>query len=143
LEKVIAESFVNMLRASVTDNLQSKQFEQFRAEFRRQTALYESAKQEMAAMQEINEELKQKEQRLISQHHDLDESLKKQEERAGAVGFRDVHSQLEQTSKDTMALNELKSQTLDEISTVIQKRAFALEGKRAELEPKVRLIPKQ
>eukprot|EP00804_Cyclotella_cryptica_P017906 CCRYP_001277-RA/>CCRYP_001277-RA protein AED:0.02 eAED:0.02 QI:30/1/1/1/1/1/3/119/640 len=143
LEKVIAESLVNRLRASVTETSKSNEFEQFLAEFRRQTVLYENAKQEIAAMQETNQELMQTEQSLKRQHHDLDASQKLREEKADAVGFRDVHSQLEQTCKDTVALNDLKSQTLDEISKVIQKIVFALERRRKELEPKVHELKKE
>jgi hypothetical protein len=95
--------------------------------------MYEKAKREIEGMEEMNSELQIKKRQLI----DLDASLKLQEEKSGFAGFRDVIDRLEQTSKDTVTLNELKSQTLEEISVTIQKIALLLEGKRKELEPKV------
>ena len=106
-------------------------------ELKHQLKVYDDSQQEIDKLREDISKLKSTEGELKDQHNAILEQYHEDEEKAGVVGFRDVNEQLEQTSKQTVSLNELKSQTLDEISSMVQQIAHTLEEKKQELEPKV------
>ena len=106
-------------------------------ELKHQWKVYDDSPQEIDKLRKDISKLKSTEGELKDQHNAILDQYHEDEEKAGVVGFRDVNEQLEQTSKQTVSLNELKSQTLDEISSMIQQIAHTLEEKKQELEPKV------
>jgi seryl-tRNA synthetase len=68
------------------------------------------------------------------------DQCRKEEERGGVAGFQDIHEQLISVSKETLSMNELTSQMVDEISEMSQKIVRTLDEKEQELELKVRQI---
>ncbi len=100
----------------------------------------EASEQEIAKIQEIIAELRQTENALKNQHLDLLDQCRKEEERGGVTGFQDIHEQLIAVSKETSSMNELTSQMVDEMSEMSQKIVRTLDGKKQELELKVRQI---
>lgn len=98
---------------------------------------YEKLKNEIDSLEKELLVLENTEKILKSRHHNLEEFLNKQEEQAGILGFKDTHKQLEDASKQTTLLNALKSQTLEEISEMVQKIALSLDQKKKLLQPKV------
>ena len=100
----------------------------------------ETSKQEIAKIQESISELRETENALKTRHLGLLEQCRKEEERGGVTGFRDIHEQLIVASMETSSMNALMSQTVEEMSDMSQKIALTLDGKKQELEPKVRQI---
>jgi chromosome segregation ATPase len=140
MERALAESNLEKLRTTLeesTANEHVQELQQFHQELMNQTRIYEKAKQEVQAMHERNAELRETEQRLSKELNEVEALQNEEEEQAGVTGFRDVNAELEKASKDTMSLNERKSQTLAEISSTVQRIALVLEAKQKELEPKV------
>lgn len=110
---------------------------EFQEKLSKELKVYKESKQEIAELEQKITELKNNENGLKQQRMSLMEHFQEEEKVAGVAGFRDVNEKLEETSKQTASLNELKSQTLDEISTMVQTIADTLEDKKQELEPKV------
>eukprot|EP00970_Alexandrium_tamarense_P003363 scaffold529_cov196-Alexandrium_tamarense.AAC.59 len=114
-----------------------REFEQFQHDLAENTTLCDEAKQDIITMQNDIEYLTKEEATLKNQHYNLEEFLRQREEVAGVADFADVLGHLEATGKQTAVLNDLKAQTLEEISNMVQKIAFTLEEKKKDLEPKV------
>jgi hypothetical protein len=104
------------------------------------TEVCEASKREITKIQESLAGLRQTENALKNQHHSLLVQCRKKEERGGVAGSQDIHEQLIAASKEISSMNELTSQTVEEISDLSKKIARTLDGKKQELEPKVRQI---
>lgn len=61
----------------------------------------ETSKQEITRIQESISELRETENALKNQHFGLLEQCRKEEERGGVTGFRDIHEQLIVASMET------------------------------------------
>ena len=132
----LEESLEEICRPDGT-SMKRHEFKDFQENLANKLKRYEDSRIEIETMRRENLVKKRTEEILKSRHHNLEEFLKAEEERAGVIGFRDTNDQLEQASKQTIALNKLKSQTLEEISATVKKIAFTLEETKRELEPKV------
>ena len=64
--------------------------------------------------------------------------LKAQEKHAGLSGYREMQQRLEVTSEETAALDALKEQTLNEISSIVSGIKANFLEKQTMLAPKVR-----
>jgi intraflagellar transport protein 81 len=140
LEKSIAAAAFEKVRIAFDDQSCSEkmqELEQLRLDLKCQTKAYQEAKKEVVTMQQENTDLNETKMCLEKELNDFEASLKDQEEDAGVIGFHNVNAELEHISSDTSALNEAKSQTLVEISNVVQQIALVLATKQKELEPKV------
>ena len=110
------------------------EFALFQETVKRKLYMYHASKEEILRMQDEMVELKRSEEELKAQHSNLKDRFLQEEKRLGVTGFRDASERLEETGKQTASLNDLKTQTLDEISAMAEKIA----ARRPELEPKVR-----
>ena len=77
------------------------------------------------------------EQILKKRVDNIEEFLKQQEQTAGLEGFRDVQMKLENDSEKTSNIDDKKSQTLEEITSIISTIAMKLEGMKKKLKPMV------
>ncbi|KAL7554039.1 hypothetical protein ACHAWF_017406 [Thalassiosira exigua] len=147
IEKELLDSTNEELRDSIKGldggdgpdgtTLSRDEFAEFQEHLARKLERYDDSKEEIAKAKERILELKHAKKAIEIQRRNLHDRFREEEERAGVQGFRDASNKLEHTSKQTASLNELKSQTLDDISTVVQRIANTLEEKKQELEPKV------
>ena len=142
LERDLAQSSVEKSHAEIDVQSQRIEIDEFRADLLKQTKQYGEAKREIDSLQQTRAELSKKEQRLLEELNKLEGTMEEQEKIADVVGFRDVNAELEQTSKDTMSINELKTQTLTDMSSTVQKIVLLLESRQEELEPKIQLLKK-
>lgn len=113
-----------------------------RADLLNQTKQYEKAKREVDSLHQRAAELSQTEQRLKQDLNALEGSIQEQEALADVAGFRDVNAELKQTSRATTSINEMKTQTLTDMSSTVQKIVFLLESRQNELEPKIQQLKK-
>jgi hypothetical protein len=107
---------------------------------RQNTEVCEASKKEISAIQESVSDLRQAETELQNQHLRLLEQCRKEEERGEVTGFQDIHEHLIAASKETSSMNELMSQTLEEMSDLSQNIINTIDKKKHVLEPKLRQI---
>jgi len=98
---------------------------------------YKQATSRLAELQAESVVLQRTEQTLRGRIDNLEEFMKLQEERAGVVGFRDAQQTLEATSEQTAEIDEVKGQTLEEISAIIKSITMKVEEKKDKLKPKI------
>ena len=79
------------------------------------------------------------EQTLRKRNSRIEDFLKQQEQSAGLEGFRDTQEKLENDSEKVADVDDIKGQTLEEISALIKDMTMKLEGKKEHLKPLVRL----
>ncbi|KAL9181111.1 hypothetical protein ACHAXT_009916 [Thalassiosira profunda] len=94
-------------------------------------------KQELNNIREDILRLKQTEESLQDQLLASKDSLEEKAAQAGVVGFTEVNDTLLQSSQQTAALNDDKTNTLDDITSMVKEIADTLESKKQELEPKI------
>jgi len=78
-------------------------------------------------------------QTLKKRSHCIEEFLKEREQKAGLDGFRKVQTRLENDSEKASDVDDIKGQTLEEISALIKDTTSKVESKREKLEPLVRV----
>mmetsp|Transcript_25225 Transcript_25225/g.39030 ORF Transcript_25225/g.39030 Transcript_25225/m.39030 type:complete len:698 (+) Transcript_25225:1608-3701(+) len=98
---------------------------------------YKQATSRLAELQAESVVLQRTEQTLRGRIDNLEEFMKLQEERAGVAGFRDAQQTLEATSEQTAEIDEVKGQTLEEISAIIKSITMKVEEKKDKLKPKI------
>ncbi len=84
--------------------------------------------------------LKKTEETLSSRLSQLELDLNSREVRAGVQGYRGIQDKLGKNSEQTAQLDLEKSQTLHELSTLIQQIVNELEEKKNTIKPLVRIF---
>jgi len=128
LEEMIETSGINMSQ---------HHFQELQFSLQEKLKRYQSEREEISAIQKQLLELEGKKEELTESLQVVEGSLQQQEEKGEITGFREVHKQLSHTFQETCVLNEIKSDTLDEMSAIVNNIAVTLDGKRETLEPKV------
>lgn len=119
-------------------NLMSgEKLKQFNLERVEKVRTYKKATSRLAELRAESIVLQRTEQTLRGRVHNLEEFLKVQEERAGVTGFRDAQQTLEAASEQTAEIDEVKGDTLEEISAIIKSITMKVEEKKDKLKPKV------
>jgi hypothetical protein len=98
------------------------------------------SKSSFMALQNEIAVLKKTEETLRSRLNQLELDLNSREVRAGLQGYRGMKDKLGKSSEQTAQLDLEKSQTLNEISTIIQQIVNELEEKKSIIKPLVRLF---
>ena len=75
---------------------------------------------------------------LKSRHKNIEKFMSDQEEKANAKGFHDAKKTLEDTVENVTKIDEIKGQTLQEISEMVTKITEKLKVEREQLQPMVR-----
>ena len=114
------------------------EFKAYGTKLREKTSLYKSRKETMAVVQAESVVLNRTEQVLKGRDGRLEEFLKQQEAEAGVSGYRDAQSRLETAAEQTAALDDVKGQTLDEISDLVKAINVRLEEKKTKLKPLIK-----
>lgn len=112
-------------------------FEGLQSSLQEKIQLYETRKEEISALQQHLVELEGKKEDLAKRLNIVEQTLKQEEEKCEITGYREVSKQLGNTFQETCILNERKSDTLDEMSALVEKIAVTLDGKKETLEPMV------
>lgn len=119
-------------------NLMSgEKLKQFNLERVEKVRTYKKATSRLAELRAESIVLQRTEQTLRGRVHNLEEFLKVQEERAGVTGFRDAQQTLEAASEQTAEIDEVKGDTLEEISAIIKSITMKVEEKKDKLKPKI------
>ena len=113
--------------------------EELQSSLQEKTKLYEAEKEKISAAQQHLLELEGKKEELTKGLEAVEQTLQHEEEKGEISGYREVSKQLGNTFQETCVLNEIKSETLDEMSTIVENIAVTLDGKKQILEPIVRL----
>ena len=113
-------------------------FKAYGQALRDKTIKYKACKAELATLRAESVVLNRTEQILKGRDRNLEEFLKQEEARAGVTGFRDAQSRLEAASEQTAELDDLKGQTLDEISDLVRTITNKLEDKKVQLKPLIK-----
>ncbi len=74
---------------------------------------------------------------LYRRHSNIEEFLKKQEEKAGVKGYRETHEKILDTEKRAEEVNRLKGETLQEVSDMVTEMTSRLKRDRKKLQPMV------
>jgi intraflagellar transport protein 81 len=96
-------------------------------QLRDKTHRYKQAKEELQKIQQESVVLHRTEQILKGRDRNLEEFLRQQEAKAGVTGYRDAQSRLEMASEQTAEMDDMKGQTLDEISDLVKVRHVAMD----------------
>jgi len=112
-------------------------FEELQSSLQEKIELYETRKEEIAATQQNLLELEGKKENLTKSLRAVEQTLKQEEEKCEITGYREVSKQLGNTFQETCILNERKSDTLDEMSALVEKIALTLDEKKDTLEPMI------
>lgn len=99
-----------------------EEFKEYGVQLREKGHNYKMAKAELAALRAESVVLHRTEQILKGRDRNLEEFLKQQEKKAGVSGYRDAQSRLEMASEQTAEMDDMKGQTLDEISELVKVR---------------------
>lgn len=112
-----------------------EQFKQYSAQLREKSQKSKIAKAELAGLRSESVILHRTEQILRGRDSNLEEFLKQQEAKAGVSGFRDAQSKLEAAAEQTAEMDDMKGQTLEEISELVKKIQQNFEEKKTKLKP--------
>ena len=127
------------LRVALSKKDAEVNLEELQSSLQEKINIYEVEKEEISAAQQHLLELKGKKEELTRGLEVVEQTLQHEEEKGEISGYREVSKQLGNTFQETCVLNEIKSETLDEMSTIVENIAVTLEGKKEILEPMVRL----
>lgn len=75
-----------------------------------------------------------------SKYTQFQEFIKVQEERAGVKGYHDSQQAMSNIEKQSLTVNQVKGNTLQEISDIVEEMRKTLKEKRALLQPLVSFI---
>ncbi len=112
-------------------------FDELQSSLQKKIQHHETRKEEISALQQHLVELEGKKEDLTKRLHAVEQTLKQEEEKCEITGYREVSKQLGNTFQETCILNERKSDTLDEMSALVEQIAVTLNGKKETLEPMV------
>ena len=115
-----------------------EEFKEYGIQLRKKGHSYKIAKAELAVLREESVVLHRTEQILKGRDRNLEEFLKQQEAKAGVSGYRDAQSRLEMASEQTANMDDLKGQTLDEISELVKDINSQLDAKKTKLKPLIK-----
>jgi intraflagellar transport protein 81 len=107
-------------------------------QLREKARAYKERKEELQKIQQESVVLHRTEQILKGRDRNLDEFLKQEEAKAGVSGYRDAQSRLEMASEQTAEMDDMKGQTLDEISDLVKNINQKLEEKKTKLKPLIK-----
>ena len=127
------------LRVALSKKDAEVNLEELQSSLQEKTKLYEAEKEKISAAQQHLLELEGKKEELTKGLEAVEQTLQHEEEKGEISGYREVSKQLGNTFQETCVLNEIKSETLDEMSTIVENIAVTLDGKKQILEPMVRL----
>ncbi|GMI29563.1 hypothetical protein TeGR_g1113, partial [Tetraparma gracilis] len=114
------------------------EFKAYGQQLRDKTHRYKQAKEELQKIQQESVVLHRTEQILKGRDRNLEEFLRQQEAKAGVTGYRDAQSRLEMASEQTAEMDDMKGQTLDEISDLVKNITEKLEEKKTKLKPLIK-----
>jgi len=115
-----------------------EEFKEYGVQLREKGHQYKIAKAELAGLRSESVVLHRTEQILKGRDRNLEEFLKQQEAKAGVSGYRDAQSRLEMASEQTAEMDDMKGQTLDEISDLVKSINQKLEEKKTKLKPLIK-----
>ena len=115
-----------------------RSFVQYGAQLREKNQKFKAAKTEIATLRAESVVLHRTEQILKGRDRNLEEFLKQQEAKAGVSGYRDAQSKLEAASEQTAEMDDMKGQTLEEISELVKTIQNNLEEKKTKLKPLIK-----
>lgn len=98
----------------------------------------EEKQREISFLTEENSGLDKTIATLNERHENLDDQLRKEEEKAGVNGYHDAQEQLKRVEKDSGEVNKVKGETLQEISEIVSEMTEILKNEREKLHPMVR-----
>ena len=98
---------------------------------------YEKATKHVNALEEEVNILKKTELILKERLNNIKNVLANQEIKSGVPGFRKAQVMLEEISEQTADADEIKGQTLEEISVIINQMNSQIQHKKETLKPKV------
>lgn len=127
------------LRVALSKKDAEVNLEELQSSLQEKINIYEAEKEDISAEQQHLLELKGKKEELTKGLEVVEQTLQHEEEKGEISGYREVSKQLGNTFQETCVLNDIKSDTLDEMSTIVEHIAVTLDGKRQILEPMVRL----
>ena len=115
-----------------------EEFKEDGAQLREKSNSYKVAKATLASLRAESVVLHRTEQILKGRDRNLEEFLNQQEAKAGVTGYRDAQSKLEAASEQTASVDDMKGQTLDEISEIVKTINQNLEEKKTKLKPLIK-----
>ncbi|GMH57494.1 hypothetical protein TrST_g3952 [Triparma strigata] len=115
-----------------------EEFKEYGAQLREKSHKYKLQKTALAGLRAESVVLHRTEQILKGRDRNLEEFLTQQEAKAGVSGYRDAQSKLEMASEQTAEMDDMKGQTLDEISEIVKKINGQLEEKKTKLKPLIK-----
>lgn len=122
--------------------MRREEFKAYAATLRTKTNTYKALKQELADVRQETVVLARTEQILKSRAGDLDEFLRKLEERRGVSGYTAVASDIEKISALKARIDESKGKTLNEISRIVTDINAAIREKKTKLAPAIKELRK-
>ncbi len=114
-----------------------EEFEKYKVEIMNTANTCREMKQELALIKNETAILKRTEDILKSRDTNIEELLQDLEKKHGVAGFREVQKNLEHISMAKGNIDELKGQTLEQISKVVQEITDQINSKKALYKPKV------
>lgn len=115
-----------------------EEFKQYSNMLRNKTAQYKKVKAELAELAAESVVLHRTEQLLKSRSADLEGFLKDLEAKRGVAGFLETHDKLDAVSAMNAQVNQLKGETLEEISRVVTDLNQTLKERKNQLAPQIK-----
>lgn len=115
-----------------------EEFKQYSNMFRNKTAQHKKVKAELAELASESVVLHRTEQLLKSRSADLEGFLKDLEAKRGIAGFLETHEKLDAVSAMNAQINQLKGETLEEISRVVTDLNQTLKERKNQLAPQIK-----
>jgi intraflagellar transport protein 81 len=115
-----------------------EEFKQYANTLRNKTNLYKKSKTELAEMTAESVILHRTEQLLKNKNSDLDGFLKELEAKKGISGFLETQEKMDQISEKNAQVNQLKGETLEEISRIVTDINQTLKERKNQLAPQIK-----
>eukprot|EP00607_Mallomonas_marina_P005930 CAMPEP_0182425364 /NCGR_PEP_ID=MMETSP1167-20130531/11775_1 /TAXON_ID=2988 /ORGANISM="Mallomonas Sp, Strain CCMP3275" /LENGTH=679 /DNA_ID=CAMNT_0024606011 /DNA_START=12 /DNA_END=2051 /DNA_ORIENTATION=- len=107
----------------------------YSAQVREKIEKYKKLREQLSAYRAEAVILQRTEQILKSRHKNLDEFLVEMERKKGVEGYRDTQRTLVEMSERTAEVDQLKGETLEHISAIVEKTIRDFKDKQSQLQP--------
>eukprot|EP00771_Trimastix_marina_P001883 gnl/Trimastix_PCT/2992.p1 GENE.gnl/Trimastix_PCT/2992~~gnl/Trimastix_PCT/2992.p1 ORF type:complete len:677 (+),score=261.50 gnl/Trimastix_PCT/2992:65-2095(+) len=118
--------------------LKGDEYKKYANQLRGKNAIWKRMKGELAALHAELGVLDRTVEILKSRDANLEDFLKRLEERQGVSGHREAQRELQEVSTQKSALDQMKGKTLEEISRIVVEINDTIRKKRAQLSPMIR-----
>ena len=117
--------------------LDREQMKKFSEAFGVKKEEYNRKKQELSDMQYEASILHRTEDLVKGRHDNIEEFLKRREEHAGVEGYHAIQNESHDVQETTTKINDVKGETLREISEMVKEMAKTLNDSKEKLQPLV------